>query len=260
MKYASTSNPEIISKVNTHLLDTIRSIRLNVGDGLNDDEFTRFLQGTTLPTEAGFGFLSYSEKFVVLSVPKQDLTNWYPERGWITPEKERIAKEIAKKYELSLNEPPDLNYSYVFPQPDSPKLHHHLELSNRRETIIIAHPQYLKICLFGSMPPGLCVAMQRPLLLGPELLYDLSSLYRNASHIARAAQPIVQKKLEPTISRCSSPRLLAAPFCRTGNEALPKNCQGSKSTQRYTIEDIHHRAEAMTPLLKQILDSPISDH
>jgi hypothetical protein len=181
MKYASTtSNPEIISKPNTHLLDTIRSIRESVGDGLNDDEFTCLLQQSTLSTEAGFRFLSYFEGFVTLSVPRQDLMSWYPENGWIAAAKEKMAREIAEKYELSLNEPPDLNFNYIIPRPDSPKLHHHLELSNRRETVIVAHPQYLKIRLFGSMPPALCArTMKRPLLLGPELLQDLSALYQS---------------------------------------------------------------------------------
>jgi hypothetical protein len=179
MKYASTSHTELISTPNPHLLDAIRTIRESVGDGLNDDEFTRLLQQTALSTEAGFRFLSYSDKFVMLNVPPQDLTNWYPAKGWITAEKERVAREIAEKYELSLNEPPDLNFNYVFPRPDSPKLHHHLELSNSRETIIVAHPQYLKICLFGSLSPGLRVrTIKRPLLLGPELLTDLLSLYQ----------------------------------------------------------------------------------
>lgn len=179
MNHPSAPNPEVISKPSTHLLDTIRATRESVGDGLNDDEFTRLLWQMVLPAEAGLAFLSFSNGFVTLTVPQQDLANWYPEKGWIAPEKERFARAIAEKYGLSLCEPPDQTPSFVFPRSNSPTIHHHLELANHVETIVVAHPQYLKIRLFGAAPTGRCVwNAQTALLLGPELLQDLSALYQ----------------------------------------------------------------------------------
>ena len=174
-----TANANVISQAGTRLLDGIRAIRASVGDGLNDDELTRLLQHLPLPTEEGFAFLSYSDRFVMLSVPQQDLQKWYPEKVWIAAEKEKIARAIAEKYELSLCEPPDLTLSCRFPIPSSTNFHHHLELSNRREIIIIAHPHYLKIRLYDRTPAGLYAAFpQIPLLLDPKLLQDLSALYQ----------------------------------------------------------------------------------
>ena len=164
------------------LLETIRALQASVGDDLNEDEVTRLLRESALPIEAGFRFLSFSDGVVTLTVPRQELANWYPERGWIMPEKEEIARAIAKKYELSLLEPPDVNSSALYPRPDSPGPHHHLELSNRRETVVVAHPQYLKIRLF-SRPSGFLhtPGARIPLLLSPELLEDLSFLYKSES-------------------------------------------------------------------------------
>jgi hypothetical protein len=158
-----------------HLLDAIRTIQASIGDGLNDDELTRLLQKKTLPIEAGFSFLSYSERFVTLSVPPQELESWYPEKGWVVAEKERIARAIAKKYELMLCEPPDAVYTLYNLQ--SP--HHHLALINRRETVIVAHPLYLKVRLYGTTDhTSVAPAEQVPLFLGPDLLQDLSRLYQ----------------------------------------------------------------------------------
>jgi hypothetical protein len=180
IKPLTMNTPRITeSKPNRHLLDTIGAIRASVGEGLNDDEFTRLLLKRALLTEAGFVFLSLSEGFVTLSVPEQDLASWYPEKGWITAEKERIAGAIAQKYELLLGEPPDETSSFLFPGSDSPNVHHHLELRNRRETIVIAHPHYLKIRLFSATSTGQSVSdARRPVLLGPDLLQDLSVLYQ----------------------------------------------------------------------------------
>jgi hypothetical protein len=167
------------SRPNRHLLDTIGAIRASVGEGLNDYELTRLLLKSVLLTEAGFAFLSLSEGFVTLSVPEQDLASWYPEKGWITAEKERIAGAIAERYELLLGEPPDETSTFLFPGSDSPNVHHHLELRNRWETIVIAHPHYLKIRLFGATSTSRSVSdAKRPVLLGPELLQDLSVLYQ----------------------------------------------------------------------------------
>jgi len=164
------------------LLETIRALQASVGDGLTDNEVTRLLRESALPIEAGFKFLSFSDWFVTLTVPRQELANWYPEKGWIVPEKEGIARAIAKKYELFLFEPPDVNSSALYPQFDSPGPHHHLELNNREETVVVAHPQYLKIRLFKG-PSGFVHALRAriPLLLSPELLHDLSLLYKSES-------------------------------------------------------------------------------
>lgn len=166
------------TKPGTNLLDTIKAVRVTVGDGLNDDELTRLLRQTTLLNEAGFGFLSFSKGFVTLSVPQQDRATWYPKDGWIVPEKERLATAIAEKHGLLLSEPPDEPSNCRYPSPDGSKGHHHLELSNRWEAIVIAHPNYLKVRLFGATPQGRYVAgAKEPLPLAPDLLQDLSALY-----------------------------------------------------------------------------------
>jgi hypothetical protein len=166
---------ESAPKSAAHLLDDIRAIRAEVGSGLNEDELTRLLQQTRLPAESGFAFLSYCDRFVALCVPPQDLAKWYPAEGWISPAKEKIARAIADKYRLSLCEPPDTAY----PCMGLPNTHHHLELGNEKETVIIAHPRFLKIRLFvaTSLTRDAQLA-QKPLQLGPALLEDLSDLYK----------------------------------------------------------------------------------
>ncbi len=180
MNNLSPANPEVTAKATPHLLDTIRAIRASVGDGLNDDELTRLLRESALLMEAGFAFLSFSDGYVTLTVPEQDLANWYPESGWIVPEKERIARAIAEKCGLSLCEPPDHGSSLNSPRSEAPAVHHHLELTNRWETVIVAHPQYLKIRLFGAAPSSrYAMNAQTSLSLGPDLLQDLSALYQD---------------------------------------------------------------------------------
>ena len=160
-----------------HLLDFIRATRESVGEGLNDDELTRLLLlSTELPTEAGFKFLSFSGGVVTLSVPQQDLARWYLDGGWIAPEKVKTAKAIAQRYELSLFEPPDLvSLRYLDPH----SVHHHLELATRQETVVVAHPKYLKVRVCRAVADGVFTMQARKqLALGPELLPDLSALYR----------------------------------------------------------------------------------
>lgn len=162
------------STPNKHLLEAIREIHGSVGDGLNDDEFTHFLQKAALPNEAGFSFLSYSNRFVTLGVPPQDLAHWYPPTGWIAAEKEKIAREIARKYGLLLCEPPDAVHTFF----GSTESHHHLELVDRKDTVIVAHPDYLKIRLLVTGVTRLHAhATQWALPLGPDLLPDFSTLY-----------------------------------------------------------------------------------
>lgn len=179
MNNPSAPNAQVMSKPSTHLLDAIRATRESVGDGLNDDELTRLLRQTALPTEAGFAFLSFCSGIVTLSVPHQDLANWYPEQGWVVPEKEKIARAIAGKYGLLLGEPPDEPSSCRFPCSDAANTHHHLELRNRWDAIIVAHPNYLKVRMFGASPESRYVwDAKTPVLLGPDLLQDLSALYQ----------------------------------------------------------------------------------
>ena len=96
MNNPSAPNAKVISKPNANLLDTIRAIRMSVGNGLNDDELTRLLRQVTLLTEAGFGFLSISGGVVTLSVPQQDLASWHPEKGWIAPRRRELPERLRK--------------------------------------------------------------------------------------------------------------------------------------------------------------------
>jgi hypothetical protein len=163
------------SRRNEHLLDRIRAIRAEVATEIKDEEFTQLLEKSHLSAEAGFTFVSYGDRFVMLSVPEQDTVNWYPEKGWIVPAKVEIGRAIAAKYGLSLYEPPDVEYSPYF----RPELLHHLELSSRKETIVIAHPQYLKIRLIAEATlPFSTVPVYQPFSLGPHLLQDLAALYK----------------------------------------------------------------------------------
>jgi hypothetical protein len=166
---------DVDSNPGKHLLERISAIRAEVGDRLNDEEFTRLLRETELPIESGFAFLSYCDRFVTLNVPQQDLANWYQEKGRILLAKEKIARAIADKCGLTVCEPPDMFHRCL----NSPNLHHHLELNNRQETILIIHPRFLKIRLFvaTSLTHDAQTA-QRPLDLGPNLLEDLSTLYK----------------------------------------------------------------------------------
>ncbi len=179
MNNSTAPTQEGIPTPTASLLDTIKAIRASVGDGLNDDELTRLLRQTGLPTEAGFAFLSFCGGCVTLTVPQQELKNWYPERGWIAPEKETVARALAETHKLSLYEPPDIVSSCLYPQSGAPESHHHLELSNRRETVVVAHPQYLKIRLYGATAGSRSsLDVKGPLPLCPGLLRDLAAIYR----------------------------------------------------------------------------------
>ena len=170
MNTSNTLDKPAVTKAHGQLLESVTAIKTSVGDGLNDQELTRLLEKSGIPKEEGFEFLSYSDRTLTLSVPKQDPTKWYPEEGWITEEKEKKAREIAQKYELSVCEPPDAHYTVV----GGEKPHHHLEMCNGRESVVVVHPQYLKLKLFlstNSTRSG--QAAQRPLSLGPDLLKDL---------------------------------------------------------------------------------------
>jgi hypothetical protein len=106
---------------------------------------------------------------VVLPVPAQNKTSGHPRSAWITPAKERIATAIARKHGLFVCEPPDSPPAF-FPS-EAWETHRHLRLSNRKETIVIAYPEFLKIRLYAT-------GTNLDLHLAPELLKDLAALYK----------------------------------------------------------------------------------
>ena len=70
-----------------------------------------------------------------------------------------------------MNEPPDVSSTFSIPAQDSPEVHHHLEMFSKSEIVVVAHPRYLKIRLFGF-------ATERPQVLCRDLLEQLAALYR----------------------------------------------------------------------------------
>ncbi|MGA3265958.1 MAG: hypothetical protein ABSE16_03950 [Verrucomicrobiota bacterium] len=172
LRRQSNTNPP------TNLLVTIKTIHADVGESLNDDELTHLLRESTLPAEEGFTFLSFSNGYVMLSVPHQDPADWYPPQGWIAPDKERVANTIAETYELELYEPIDAISSFQNHHAGSAIVHHHFEFTDGRQTVITAHPLYLKVRLFGKSPEHRYAwEALSPLPLGPDLLHDISRLY-----------------------------------------------------------------------------------
>ena len=173
----TTSATAIAPKINqtTHILQTIREVQAQIGDGLNETELTCLLQCMDLPAEAGFTFLSYSNRVVTFRVPEQDPADWHPAKGWLPSEKESAAKRIAEKHGLSLCEPPDV----LYPETSLPNYRHHLEFCADRETIVVAHAQYLKIRLFMATDTvRLARGALRPVPLDADLLEDLAALYQ----------------------------------------------------------------------------------
>ncbi len=182
MKNESESHTTDASPPSTEkksLLEAIKSFRGCVGEGLNDEEFTHFLQKASLPVEGGFEFLSYHSRFVTLGVPRQDSSTWYREKGWVVAEKEKVAREIADKFGLTLYQPPDaVGTHHAAAHADNTHACHHLEMSHNREIVIVIHPLYVKIRLFratGATQHGWS-AHKGPQLDG-ELLKDLARMY-----------------------------------------------------------------------------------
>jgi hypothetical protein len=140
----------------------IRAMRNDVGRGLQEDALSDLilLEGGGLSVH-GFRFLRLSEGFVVFATPPQDRSKWYRQKGWPCPEKEAAARSIARKYGLEISEPPDAN---MLPGAEP---HHHLEFHRAENTLIEAHPKYLKILLPDS-----------PVLAEDTLLEDLAALYK----------------------------------------------------------------------------------
>jgi hypothetical protein len=152
------------------LLWRIVCLRTIVGDGLNDEELTGLLRQEALLPEDGFTFVSLSEGCATFNVPPQEPAKWYRENGLITPEKETIAEVVAEKCGLSLYEPPDESLPSQSPEFGSSRMFHHLALTDDSETIVVAHPHYLKIRLFGFVD-------KRPLRLRRNILEQLAALY-----------------------------------------------------------------------------------
>jgi hypothetical protein len=138
-----------------------------VGDGLTDEELTRLFLQEVFPSEDGFTFVCLRKGWATFRVPPQNFMRWYPETGWISPAKEAIAGSIAQDYGLSLSEPPDEKCPI---SPVDSEGRHHLEMSHETETVLIAHPRYLKIRLFDS-------ETHRPLPSPKDLLERLAGLY-----------------------------------------------------------------------------------
>jgi len=160
-------NEFMIDPTAPNLLERIISLRATVGDCLSDDELTRLLREEDLPSEDGFTFVSLCQGYATFRVAPQNLVRWYPERGWIAPAKEAIARSIAEKCGFALFEPPDEKFPFG---PADSEGYHHLEMARDSETIVIAHPRYLKIRLFNP-------ETRRPLSLPADLLEQLAALY-----------------------------------------------------------------------------------
>ena len=143
------------------VLLVIRAMRNDVGQGLKEDALTDLilLEGGGLSAH-GFRFLRLSGGFVVFATQPQDRSKWYRQKGWPCAEKEAVARAIARKYALEISEPPDVSGPSGEP-------HHHLEFHRHENTIIEAHPKYLKILL-----PDL------PVIAEDTLLEDLAALYK----------------------------------------------------------------------------------
>lgn len=164
------------------LLESVKEIRARVGESLDDEEFTFFLRQMHLPEESGFRFLCFHDGFVTLSVPHQDDESWRPRNKWISTEKEKIATGLAKKYKLLLSEPPDAALRWIVPCDVT--IRHHIHFSNRRETIIIAHPEFLKIRLYSSQN-GLVFPPAPGLLEDMAVLYDAELLPHLADEVEK---------------------------------------------------------------------------
>jgi hypothetical protein len=158
-----------VTQTTEDLLETVKYNRAMAGDTLEDDEFSFLMLQKRLPAEADFKFLCFHNGCVTVSVPVQDDECWHPAQGWISFEKEKVAALVAKKYKLMVSEPPDAALRSLVPY--GMAIRHHLQLWNRKETIVIAHPEFLKVRLYAS-DTGLVFPPM------PGLLKDLAALYR----------------------------------------------------------------------------------
>jgi len=178
------------------LLQIIRSIRASVGGCLNEDELTGLLRAEGLPAEEGFTFLCLSDGCVTFKVPRQDPAKWYRESGWLAVEKETIGNAIAKKLGLHVYEPPDASASFRFPMSDKLEMHHHLALGNSWETLISAHPRYLKIRLFSTAMASRHLSdTTLEVTLGTTVLRDLAALYPQEGMVRHSKPEIRPRRI-----------------------------------------------------------------
>ena len=85
---------------------------------------------------------------------------------------------LGGKCELSIHEPLNKATNVWHPVEPPEVAHHHIEISDRWQTVIVAHPHYLKVRVLGRN------GRYRydwetfyPVALGPEILQDLAALY-----------------------------------------------------------------------------------
>lgn len=142
------------------LLQRIREVRKSVGISLSDAELTELIKVSGDVLESGFRFLTFYNNFTLFGVPKQDMSKWYREDGWLSEEKEEILGVIAERLGLEILEPPDL------PKSDLSVIHHHFELQSGRQKVITVHPKFLKI-----------LVPDYPIIPEQDLLSQLFSLY-----------------------------------------------------------------------------------
>ena len=143
------------------VLLVIRAMKNDVGRGLKEDALTDLilLEGGG-QSEHSFRFLRLSDGFAVFATPLQDRSKWYRQEGWPCAEKELVTRAIAQKYALEISEPPDVSGLSGEPR-------HHFGFHRAGNTIIVAHPKYLKILLPDP-----------PVNAEDTLLEDLAALYK----------------------------------------------------------------------------------
>jgi hypothetical protein len=142
------------------LLQKIRETRDSVGASVNDAELTELIRTGCDVLESGFRFLTLYNNYALFDVPKQNLSKWYKEDGWLSEEKEEILGIIARRLGLQMVEPPD--YSKF----DLSDTHHHFELNSGTRKVIVVHPKFLKI-----------LVPDHPIVPEHDLLNQLSLLY-----------------------------------------------------------------------------------
>ena len=142
------------------VLAKVRELQTEIGQGVDEAVLTDLLRAEGELEAYGFRFLRISGGFAVFEVPKQNARDWYREGGWPAAAKERIASRIAAKHHLELHEPPDVETVY------GGEYRHHIVLDSSKDTLVVAHPRYLKIRI-----------SRRQGIPGPTLMEDLHSLY-----------------------------------------------------------------------------------
>jgi hypothetical protein len=162
------------------LLDQIRMLRQEIGDGLTDDDLTRLIRQTRLVKDTGFEFLSYASGFVTLC-PQSPSSKHQPADTWVSAERARLAATIAAEFGLEVYEPLNRNNTYSFDNAMA-SMGRHFEFTVRQEPIAIAHAAYLKILL--DMPRSVILRHRSELdrvFTSSILLDELARLYKASS-------------------------------------------------------------------------------